>query len=87
MDIPENIAIVPLFLILACFMREVSPVFLVIHLRAGACKALNPSLVQLKEEKEIATSKLCLDCRRTSSAYSPLEMKCIVRMTTSCLND
>jgi hypothetical protein len=46
-------AVVHYVVLRSCFMQEINRMFL--DFQPGACKALNPSLVQLREQKETAT--------------------------------
>jgi hypothetical protein len=50
---PVELAIVHCLVLWTCLIREINRLFLDFQL--GACKALNPSLVQLREQKETAT--------------------------------
>jgi hypothetical protein len=50
---PVGLAAVPYVVLWACLIREINRMFL--DFQVEACKALNPSLVQLREQKEPAT--------------------------------
>lgn len=57
------------FCVLNLFMLEVNSVLLVMRVKAGACKALNPSLVRLGEDIRTAASGGC--CALTEEHHQP----------------